>query len=61
MNSNSHTTSTKCQYHATPSNPKWCSAVKCPATQRNRITVSMMVPIVTWNPWNPVSMKKVAP
>ena len=27
MNRPSHTTSTKCQYHATPSKAKWCSGV----------------------------------
>ncbi len=28
MKSPSHTTSTKCQYQATPSNAKWCVGVK---------------------------------
>src|SRR5215467_1813403 len=59
INRPSHTTSTKCQYQATASNAKWCSGLKCPARQRARITLSMRAPIVTWNPWNPVSMKNV--
>jgi len=28
INKNNHTTSTKCQYHAADSNPKWCVDVK---------------------------------
>src|SRR5579862_1069054 len=61
MKSPSHTTSTKCQYQDTASNPKWWSGLKWPATQRKRITVSIVTPSVTWNPWKPVSMKKVDP
>ena len=47
--SNSHTTSTKCQYQATPSKAKWRSELKCPFGSV-QITVSMMAPRVTWKP-----------
>src|SRR5450830_2024244 len=57
----SQTTSTKCQYQAAPSKPKWCSGVKWPFSTRYKITDNMMAPMVTWKPWNPVNMKKVAP
>jgi hypothetical protein len=43
--SSSHTTSTKCQYHADASNAKWWSAVKCPLNTRNSMTSSMVAPI----------------
>src|SRR5690606_9821127 len=46
----SHTTSTKCQYQAAPSKPKWCSGVKSPRIKRYRITVSIEAPMITWNP-----------
>ena len=34
INKPSQTTSTKCQYQATPSKPKWLSALKCPFCTR---------------------------
>ena len=55
-NNSNHTTSTKCQYQDTASKPKWLSGLKCPASDRKKITVSMMTPSVTWKPWKPVSM-----
>ena len=58
---NNHTTSTKCQYQAAASNPKWFSRVKWWFIKRNKQTVINNVPIITWNPWNPVAIKKVEP
>src|SRR5690606_25170036 len=52
----SHTTSTKCQYQAAASKPKWCCGVKCPLIARNRQTARKMVPTMTWKPWKPVVM-----
>ena len=40
MKSPSHTTSTKCQYHATASNAKCCLGVKWPFMTRSQITTS---------------------
>ena len=56
-----HTTSTKCQYQAAASNPKWCPLEKCHRIVRKRHTVRNDVPISTWAPWNPVDTKKVDP
>ena len=53
---NNQTTSTKCQYQAAASNPKWCVIVKCLFITLNKQTVRKIVPIKTWNPWNPVAM-----
>ena len=61
QNKNSHTTSTKCQYHAAASNPKWCCRVKCPLINRRRQTNKKIVPTCTWSPWKPVARKKVEP
>src|SRR5512138_562063 len=47
MNKPSHTTSTKCQYQATPSNAKCCCGVKWPFNTRIQITSSMIAPMVT--------------
>ncbi len=60
-NRNSHTTSTKCQYHAAASKPKCCFGVKSPRDARIRQTVRKIVPTMTWKPWKPVAMKKVEP
>ena len=43
----SHTTSTKCQYQATPSKAKCFFGVKWPLSVRTQITASMVAPIVT--------------
>src|SRR5512144_1406342 len=60
-NKNSHTTSTKCQYHAANSKPRCCFELKCPAIARIRQTIRKIEPMMTWAPWNPVAIKKVAP
>jgi len=58
---NSHTTSTKCQYHAAHSKPtKWAAEFTKFENRFNEITKNE-VPIITCNPWNPVAMKKVEP
>lgn len=46
----SHTASTKCQYHAAASKPKWLLEVKCPLLARNRQTVRKILPTSTWKP-----------
>ena len=56
-----HTTSTKCQYHAAASNPKWRWAASWFNTDRIRHTNKNVVPIRTWRPWNPVATKNVEP
>lgn len=58
---NSQTTSTKCQYRIDDSRPMWCSAVKWYAIIRKNATAMKIVPIITWNPWNPVEKKKHDP
>lgn len=55
------TTSTKCQYQAAASNPKWCPVEKCWIDVRNKQIIRNDVPINTWAPWNPVATKKVDP
>ncbi|MNU09785.1 hypothetical protein D3C72_2565560 [compost metagenome] len=60
-NRNSQTTSTKCQYQAAASKPKCCFGVKSPPIARKRQTKRKIVPTITWKPWKPVAMKKVAP
>ena len=55
------TTSTKCQYHAAASNPKWCPVEKWCIITRNKHTIKKVDPINTCNPWKPVATKKVAP
>ena len=54
-------TSTKCQYQAAASNPKWWSDVKWKLISRRRQTVRKEDPMITWSPWNPVATKKVDP
>lgn len=60
-NKNNHTTSTKCQYQAAASNPKWCFDEKCLFDNRAKHTAKKVVPIITWRPWNPVAIKNVEP
>lgn len=57
----SQTTSTKCQYQAAASNPKWCLDVKWNFNCRKKQTIRKVVPMITWRPWNPVAMKNVEP
>lgn len=54
-------TSTKCQYHAAASNPKWWLDVKWYLIRRKRQTNRKEDPMITWSPWNPVATKKVEP
>lgn len=61
MYRNSHTTSTKCQYHAAASNPKWWFDVKWNLIRRKRHTRRNVEPMITCRPWNPVATKKVEP
>ena len=61
MNKNNQTTSTKCQYQAADSKPKWWLLVKWFKTIRIKETHKATVPINTWKPWNPVAMKKHEP
>jgi len=56
-----HTTSTKCQYHAAASNPKWWFVEKWWEMVRLRHTKRNEDPINTWAPWNPVATKNVDP
>ena len=56
-----HTTSTKCQYQAAASNPKWCVVEKWDMIVRIKHTRRNDEPISTWAPWNPVATKKVDP
>lgn len=58
---NNQTTSTKCQYQAAASNPKWCILDRWPLYIRIRQINKNVVPIITWIPWNPVAIKKVEP
>jgi len=61
MYRNSHTTSTKCQYHAAASNPVWWVVVKCVVVVRSVQIKRNVVPIITCRPWNPVATKNVVP
>lgn len=54
-------TSTKCQYQAAASNPKWWFDVKWNLISRRRQTRRKEDPIMTWRPWKPVATKKVDP
>jgi len=56
-----HTTSTKCQYQAAASNPKWWPVEKCIIISRLKHTARKVEPIKTWAPWNPVATKNVDP
>lgn len=58
---NSQTTSTKCQYQAAASKPKWCLDVKWNSSCRIRQMVRNVDPIMTWSPWKPVATKNVEP
>ena len=53
--------STKCQYQAAASNPKWWFGVKGNLISRRRQTVKKDDPMITCSPWNPVATKKVEP
>ncbi len=55
------TTSTKCQYHAAASNPKWCEVEKWFKQTRDKHTKRNDDPINTCSPWNPVATKNVVP
>lgn len=55
------TTSTKCQYQAAASNPKWWFLEKWLRYRRVRDIVRNVVPMRTCSPWNPVATKKVDP
>lgn len=57
----SHTTSTKCQYQAAASKPKWWLEVKWNFSWRKKQTIKNVDPIITWRPWKPVATKKVEP
>lgn len=61
MYRNSQTTSTKCQYQAAASNPKWCVLEKWLLISRIKHVNRKIVPIITCRPWNPVAIKKVEP
>ena len=61
INKKSQTTSTKCQYQALASKPKWCPPEKCAFMCRPHITAMKIVPIITWRPWKPVATKNVLP
>jgi hypothetical protein len=61
MYKNNQTTSTKCQYQAAASNPKWRFDGKCNVMCRSRHVVRNVVPIITCSPWNPVATKNVHP
>jgi len=58
---NSHTTSTKCQYHAAHSKPVMCSFEFLRRLRRISEIIRKVDPIKTCNPWNPVAIKKVDP
>lgn len=53
--------STKCQYQAAASKPKWCPAEKWALIWRIKQTTKKEVPMITWRPWNPVATKNVVP
>jgi len=61
MKRNNHTTSTKCQYQAEASNPKWCLGLREPNVIRNIVAIKNNVPTRTCKPWNPVATKNVLP
>lgn len=61
MYRNNHTTSTKCQYQAAASNPKWWSLEKWINKFRKKQINKNVVPINTCSPWNPVAIKNVDP
>lgn len=55
------TTSTKCQYHAAASSPKWWWVVRCMTVHRHKQVNRNSDPMITCSPWNPVAIKKVEP
>src|ERR1700752_5189531 len=59
VNKNNQTTSTKCQYQAAASKPKWRCGVNWPSLARNQHTIRKHVPTITWKPWKPVARKHV--
>lgn len=61
VNKNNHTTSTKCQYQAAASNPKWWDDDIRFLFIRKREIIKKVVPIITWIPWKPVVIKNVEP
>lgn len=61
MYKNNQTISTKCQYQAAASNPKWWIFEKWINKFRKKQINKKVVPIITCNPWNPVAIKKVDP
>lgn len=61
INKNNQTTSTKCQYQAEASNPKWWLGLKTPNCIRIKVNPRNNVPTSTWSPWNPVATKNVLP
>lgn len=58
---NNQTTSTKCQYQAAASNPKWWCLVNWWFINLNKQTSKNVLPINTCAPWAPVVIKKVEP
>lgn len=58
---NSHTTSTKCQYHAAHSNPIMWFWELISLLNRVREITKKVDPIITCSPWNPVAIKNVDP
>jgi len=56
MYKNNHTISTKCQYQAAASNPKWWVLEKWKLICRIKHTKRKEEPINTWIPWNPVAI-----
>lgn len=61
VNKTIQTTSTKCQYQAAASNPKWWFMENWFFIIRNRVVIKKIVPIITCKPWNPVATKKIDP
>lgn len=61
MNKNNQTISTKCQYHAAASNPKWWELLNLNLYVRIKQINKNKDPIKTWIPWNPVARKNVDP
>lgn len=53
--------STKCQYQAAASNPKWWLEVKWYFTCRYRQVMRKIEPMMTCRPWKPVATKNVDP
>ncbi len=58
---NIHTTSTECQYQIAHSKETWSVLVKWPINNLIEQTIKKIDPIITWNPWKPVNIKKTDP